>query len=49
MASFTNMKANKLLIVMDDSQTNHLKAYGFVFQVLKNENQEVQWLLNFKG
>lgn len=49
MASFSNMKANKLLIVMDDSQTNHLKAYGFVFQVLKNENQEVQWLLNFKG
>ena len=49
MASFTNMKANKLLILMDESQTNHLKAYGFVFQVLKNENQEVQWLLNFKG
>jgi hypothetical protein len=43
------MKANKLLIVMDESQTNHLKAYGFVFQVLKNNNQEVQWLLNFKG
>jgi hypothetical protein len=34
---------------MDESQTNHLKAYGFVFQVLKKENQEVQWLLNFKG
>lgn len=49
MASFTNMKANKLLILMDESQTNHLKAYGFVFQVLKNNNQEVQWLLNFKG
>jgi hypothetical protein len=43
------MKANKLLILMDESQTNHLKAYGFVFQVLKNNNQEVQWLLNFKG
>jgi hypothetical protein len=49
MASFSNIKANKLLIVMDESQTNHLKAYGFVFQVLKNNNQEVQWLLNFKG
>lgn len=49
LACFTTVKANKLLIEMDESQSNHLKAYGFVFKVLKNNNQEVQWLLNYKG
>ncbi|MBJ48874.1 MAG: asparagine synthetase B [Candidatus Marinimicrobia bacterium] len=39
---------NKILIPMDLSQTNHLKAYGVVFWNLKQGN-EVDWLLNFKG
>ena len=47
--SFGSLKANKILIEMDENQSNHLKAYGFVFNVLKNKNQEVQWLLNYKG
>lgn len=33
---------------MDESQRNHLKAYGLAFYTLKN-NLEVDWLLNYKG
>jgi hypothetical protein len=33
---------------MDDSQTNHLKAYGVAFWVLEN-GVEVEWLLNYRG
>lgn len=40
--------ASKILIPMDDSQANHLKAYGIAFWVLQNEI-EVDWLLNYKG
>lgn len=40
--------ASKLLIPMDDSQSNHLKAYGIAFWVLEN-GAEVEWLLNYRG
>lgn len=40
--------ANALLIPMDDSQTNHLKAYGIAYTTLKN-NTEIDWLLNYRG
>ena len=33
---------------MDESQKNHLKAYGISFWVLQNEI-EVEWLLNYQG
>ena len=33
---------------MDQSQNNHLKAYGVVYSVL-NKNINVEWLLNYKG
>tara|TARA_B100001741_G_C16552493_1_gene600178 strand:- start:129 stop:1310 length:1182 start_codon:yes stop_codon:yes gene_type:complete len=33
---------------MDNTQTNHLKAYGIAFWVLENQ-QEVDWLLNYQG
>jgi len=33
---------------MDDTQTNHLKAYGIAYWVLEKE-QEVDWLLNYRG
>jgi len=36
-----------LLIPMDDSQKNHLKAYGIAFWVLENDI-EVKWLLNYR-
>lgn len=40
--------AAKLLIPMDDTQKNHLKAYGIAYWVLQNE-VDVEWLLNYKG
>ena len=33
---------------MDESQKNHLKAYGLAFYTLK-KNLEVDWLLNYRG
>lgn len=41
-------QASKILIPMDDSQMNHLKAYGIAFWVLQNDI-EVEWLLNYRG
>ena len=40
--------ANHILIPMDNSQSNHLKAYGVVYHTLK-KGLEVQWLLNYRG
>lgn len=40
--------ANSILIPMDGTQTNHLKAYGIAYWVLRNEI-EVDWLLNYRG
>ncbi|MFK7785495.1 MAG: asparagine synthetase B [Crocinitomicaceae bacterium] len=40
--------ASKILIPMDDSQTNHLKAYGVAFYLLENEIV-IDWLLNYRG
>ena len=45
---FLPVKAAYILIPMDDSQSNHLKAYGLAYWVLTN-NVEVQWLLNYRG
>lgn len=33
---------------MDQTQTNHLKAYGFTYKVLEQEI-ESEWLLNYRG
>ena len=38
----------KLLIPMDQVQTDHLKAYGVAFWSLKN-GENVDWLLNYRG
>ncbi|HBS88585.1 MAG: asparagine synthetase B [Bacteroidetes bacterium GWF2_38_335] len=46
--SAMNLSAAKLLIPMDDSQKNHLKAYGIAYWSLQNA-VEVQWLLNYRG
>lgn len=41
--------ASYILIPMDnDSQSEHLKAYGIAYWVL-DRGEEVQWLLNYKG
>ncbi|HEX6982730.1 MAG TPA: asparagine synthetase B [Balneolaceae bacterium] len=37
-----------LFIPMDATQTNHLKAYGIIFNNLKDGN-ESKWLLNYRG
>jgi len=41
-------QAAELLIPMDQSQPNHLKAYGLAFKVLK-KGINVSWLLNYRG
>ncbi|MCD4651403.1 MAG: asparagine synthetase B [Candidatus Cloacimonetes bacterium] len=38
----------ELLIPMDETQANHLKAYGVAFEALKRDHT-VQWLLNYRG
>ena len=38
----------KILIPMDEIQTNHLKAYGIAFSSLE-KNNKVDWLLNYRG
>lgn len=40
--------ASKILIPMDNSQTNHLKAYGIAYWVLSNKIP-IEWLLNYRG
>ena len=41
-------KAAYILIPMDESQTNHLKAYGIAYWVLK-QDVDINWLLNYRG
>ncbi len=46
---FTNSThAAHLLIPMDKSQSNHLKAYGVAYWVLQ-QGVEIGWLLNYRG
>lgn len=40
--------AVSVLIPMDNTQTDHLKAYGAVFKTLQ-AGQQAQWLLNYRG
>ncbi|MBI2952551.1 asparagine synthetase B [bacterium] len=40
--------ADKLLIYMDQDQTDHLKAYGIAFFAL-TKGVDVDWLLNYRG
>ena len=40
--------SQKLLIPMDNSQRDHLKAYGVTFWTLRRE-VNVEWLLNYRG
>lgn len=42
------VQAVHILIPMDDSQKNHLKAYGVTYWVLENK-VEAHWLLNYRG
>ncbi|SMD32087.1 hypothetical protein SAMN04488029_0427 [Reichenbachiella faecimaris] len=42
------LKGSHILLPMDNTQANHLKAYGIAYWILQNE-VEVDWLLNYKG
>ena len=42
------LPAQHLLIPMDDRQTNHLKAYGLIFNALRDGHKS-EWFLNYRG
>lgn len=44
----SEVRASYLLVPMDNSQKNHLKAYGIAYWILTKE-VEVNWLLNYRG
>ncbi|TXI84902.1 MAG: asparagine synthetase B [Crocinitomicaceae bacterium] len=45
---FFQGRATQLLVPMDDSQSDHLKAYGISFWALEN-TVVIEWLLNYRG
>jgi hypothetical protein len=40
--------AQRMLVPMDDGQTNHLKAYGLTYSAIK-AGMQAEWLLNYRG
>jgi hypothetical protein len=40
--------AQRLLVPMDDGQTNHLKAYGLTYNAMQ-AGAQAEWLLNYRG
>lgn len=46
--SVQRVNAAYILVPMDETQTNHLKAYGVAYWILERE-VEISWLLNYKG
>ena len=47
-AGIHHLNAAYIFIPMDNSQSNHLKAYGIAYWALQNE-VEIDWLLNYRG
>lgn len=47
-AFVTALHADKLLIPMDLSQSDHLRAYGVAYRAISN-GLDIEWLLNFRG
>ncbi len=43
-----SLKAAYILVPMDNTQKNHLKAYGITYWVLEHD-VEASWLLNYRG
>lgn len=41
--------AKSILIPMDNTQKNHLKSYGIVYNYLKSGQHEIKWCLNYLG
>jgi hypothetical protein len=46
--SWNSVKATQLIIPMDETQSDHLKAYGIAYWALEN-NVTIEWLLNYRG
>ena len=44
----TTVQASYILIPMDESQNNHLKAYGIAYYAIERD-VTVDWLLNYQG
>lgn len=44
----SHLNASQILVPMDDTQKNHLKAYGIAYWTLENEIV-IEWLLNYRG
>ncbi len=42
------LRAQRLLVPMDDGQSNHLKAYGLTYSAIK-AGMQAEWLLNYRG
>ena len=47
-ASVSTARAQQLLVPMDLTQSNHLKAYGLAFGAL-SKGHKIDWLLNYRG
>jgi hypothetical protein len=47
-AAVPSLHAQRLLVPMDDGQTNHLKAYGLTYGAIK-AGLQAEWLLNYRG
>jgi hypothetical protein len=43
------LHAKSILIPMDNSQKDHLKSYGIVYNYLKSGQNEIKWCLNYMG
>ncbi len=48
LSTLTPLRAAQILIPMDQSQSNHLKAYGVAYWILQ-QGVEIGWLLNYRG
>jgi hypothetical protein len=48
LGAFRPALAQHLLVPMDDRQTNHLKAYGLIFNALRDGHKS-EWFLNYRG
>ena len=49
MLKFNGLNAKSILIPMDNSQKNHIKSYGIVYNHLRNGQNEIKWCLNYLG
>ena len=49
-SSIGNCRADYTLIPMDETQSDHLKAYGLAYWALEDPRGiSVEWLLNYRG